>query len=292
MQGQVALITGASSGIGAVTARTLAQRGATVVAVARREALLKQVIEDCRRFSPASFFIAGDLAEQRFAEGIVEQTVSRLGRLDILVNNAAVSKHKHVLHTRVDEAEWVVRVNFLSCVWTTFAAIPAMLRQGGGTIVNVSSFAARVTPPREPLYAASKAAMSSFSEGLWHDLAGTHIHVALVHPGPIDTEIWLKEDEPPSYQGKKYPAQLVADTIVECIEKRRYEVTVPRRNLMLMTARFLRLVFPGILRWGMLKSDPVDSALIEEARRRALAGMRLGEVETHPPSPDTLRQRR
>lgn len=292
MQGKVALITGASSGIGAVTARTFARRGAVVVAVARRETLLREVVEECRRHTPESFYIAGDLSEQRFAEEIVAETLSRQGRLDILINNAAVSKHKHILHTQVEEAEWVMRVNFLSCVWTTFAALPAMLRQGGGTIVNVSSFAARVTPPREPLYAASKAAMSSFTEGLWHDLAGTKIHVALVHPGPIDTEIWLKEDEPPSYQGKKYPAQLVADVIVECIEKRRYEVTVPRRNPMLMTARFLRLVFPGILRWGMLKSDPVEPAIIEEARRRAQAGQRLGENKVITPEHEKLPQAR
>ncbi len=98
-----------------------------------------------------------------------------------------------------------MRVNFLSCVWTTFAAIPPMLRQGGGVIVNVSSFAAKVAPPREGLYAASKAAMNAFSEGLWNDLAGSNIHVALINPGPIDTEIWLKEDEPPAYNGPKYP---------------------------------------------------------------------------------------
>lgn len=279
MEGKVALITGASSGIGAVTAETLARRGVKVVLVARREALLREVTERCQGYAPGSTYLAGDLAERAFAEGIVDETVRRFGRLDILVNNAAISKHKHVLHTKAEEAEFVLRVNFLSSVWTTFAALPVLLRQGSGTIVNVSSFAARVTPPREPLYAASKAAMSSFTEGLWHDLAGTGIHVALVHPGPIDTEIWLKEDEPPSYQGKKYPAQLVADAIVECIEKRRYEITVPRRNPMLLTARFLRLFLPGVLRWGMQKADPVPAELIERARQRAAAGKKLGEAD-------------
>ncbi len=279
MEGKVAVVTGASSGIGAVTAQTLARRGMQVVLVARREQLLQEVLERCRSFTRESFYLAGDLGEQAFAEGIIEETVRRLGRLDVLVNNAAISKHKHVLHTHADEAEVVMRVNFLSCVWTTFAAIPVMLRQGGGTIVNVSSFAARVTPPREPLYAASKAAMSSFTEGLWHDLAGTGIHAALVHPGPIDTEIWLKEDEPPSYQGKKYPAQMVADAIVECIERRRFEITVPQRNPMLMTARFLRLVLPGVLRWGMQKADPVDPGVVERARERALRGKKLGEAD-------------
>src|SRR6266571_6457031 len=130
-----------------------------------------------------------------------------------------------------DEAELVMRVNFLSCVWTTFAAIPPMLRQGGGTIVNVSSFAAKVAPPREAMYAASKAAMNSFSEGLWNDLAGSNIHVAIVNPGPIDTEIWLKEDEPVAYHGKKFPPEIVTAAIFFFNQKPAYEMTIPKRSL-------------------------------------------------------------
>jgi short-subunit dehydrogenase len=276
---KVVLITGASSGIGRVAARMFAERGTNVVAVARRETLLAELMEQCRKYAPGSFYLAGDLSDRSFAEGIVSATVERLGRLDILINNAAISKHKHIYHTRAEEAETVLRVNFLSCVWTTFAAIPVMLQQGHGAIVNVSSFAAKLTPPRESLYAASKAAMSAFTEGLWHDLAGSNIHVALVHPGPIDTEIWLKEDEPPSYSGKKYPPEIVVEAIFECIEKRRYEVTVPRRNPMLVTARFLRLAMPGVLRWGMQRTDPVPREILDRARERARAGKRLGEIE-------------
>src|SRR5581483_2578497 len=107
-------------------------------------------------------------------------------------------------HMSVDEAEAVMRINFLSCVWTTMAAIPHMLRQGGGSVVNVSSFAAKVSPPREPMYAASKAAMNAFTEGVSNALAGSNIHVAGLNPGPIATEIWEKEDEPVAYHGKKY----------------------------------------------------------------------------------------
>ena len=93
-----------------------------------------------------------------------------------------------------------MRVNFLSAVWTTLAAIPPMLAQGGGAIVNVSSFAALIAPPRETIYAASKAALNAWSEGLWHDLHGSGVHVAIVNPGAIETEIWGKLDEPAAYQ--------------------------------------------------------------------------------------------
>ena len=277
-QGKVVLVTGASSGIGYVTAKHLAQRGATIVAVARREELLRKLIEECRPNAPASRYLAGDLGERAFAERVVDETIAEQSRLDVLINNAAVSKHKQIYHTSADEAELVMRVNFLSCVWTTFAAIPHMLRQGGGTIVNISSFAAKVAPPREPLYAASKAAMNAFTEGLWNDLAGSNIHVGLVNPGPIDTEIWLKEDEPVAYDGKKFPPEIVTQAIFDVIEKRIHEVTVPRRSPMLVTARALRLFLPSLLRFGMAKTDPVPDDVIRKARERAEKGKRLGDL--------------
>ncbi|MFN8643047.1 MAG: SDR family NAD(P)-dependent oxidoreductase [Candidatus Binatia bacterium] len=275
---KVVIVTGASSGIGYEAAKAFAQRGAIVVAVARREALLQQLIAECRATSPQSWHLAGDLGEQATAERVVDEAVRRHGRVDVLVNNAAVSKHKHTYHTTAAEADLVMRVNFMSCVWTTYAAIPPMLRQGGGCIVNVSSFAAKVSPPREGLYAASKAAMNAFSEGLWNDLAGSGIHVAIINPGPIDTEIWEKEDEPPAYSGPKYPPKIVVDAIFEAIERRRFELTIPRRHPMLITARILRLLFPGILRRGMAYEEPVPAELLEQARQRAAAGKRLGEV--------------
>jgi short-subunit dehydrogenase len=275
---KVVVVTGASSGIGWVTARAFARRGAIVVGVARREALLEKLVEACRPSSPRSTHLAGDLGERSFAEHVIDETVRRFGRIDVLVNNAAISKHKQIFHMSADEAELVMRVNFLSCVWTTFAAIPHFLNGGGGTIVNVSSFAALVAPPREALYAASKAAMNAFSEGLWNDLDGTGIHVALINPGPIDTEIWLKEDEPPAYDGKKYPPELVSDAIFEAIDERVHEMTIPKRSPMLIAARTLRLLLPSVLRRGMARTEPVPRDVIERARARARRGLRLGDL--------------
>ncbi|MEW6270576.1 MAG: SDR family NAD(P)-dependent oxidoreductase [Thermodesulfobacteriota bacterium] len=276
--GKVVVVTGASSGIGWVTARAFARRGAVVVGVARRGELLEKLVAECRADSPRSSYLQGDLAERSFAEHVIDETVRREGRIDVLVNNAAISKHKHLFHMAADEAEVVMRVNFLSCVWTTLAAIPYMLARDGGTIVNVSSFAAKVAPPREAMYAASKAAMNAFSEGLWNDLAGSGIHVALVNPGPIDTEIWLKEDEPPAYDGRKHPPEIVTDAIFEAIEQRVHEITVPRRSLQLVTARLLRLLAPSVLRRGMARMDPVPDDVIARARERARRGKRLGDL--------------
>jgi short-subunit dehydrogenase len=277
-RGKITLLTGASSGIGYVTARAFARKGTTVVAVARREALLQKLTDECRHDAPQSSYIAADLQQRASAEHIVAETIARHGRLDILVNNAGTSLHKQIYHTSVEDAEHVMAVNFMSSVWTTLATIPHMLNAGGGTIVNVSSFAAKVSPPREAMYAASKAAMSAFSEGLWNDLKGSNIHVALIHPGPIDTEIWEKEQEPSGYHGYKYPPEIVADALFEAIDNKRYEMTIPKRNPALMAARFLRLFLPSVLRFGMSKHEPVPAEVVERARTRAAAGKRLGEV--------------
>jgi short-subunit dehydrogenase len=274
--GRVAIVTGASSGIGWATARAFARRGTSVVAVARREERLRALVDELRRDAPASFHLAGDLGDRDFAEGVVDETAARLGRVDALVNNAAIPVRKLLYRTSVEEAEEAIRVDFLSCLWTTFAAIPVMLRQGGGAIVNVSSFASKVVPTHETLYVAAKCAMNGFSEGLWNDLRGSGIHVALVHPGPIDTEIWEKGDQPNRFRGRKYPPELVADAILDAIDRRIHELVVPRRNFKLMLARLLRLVAPGLVRYGVARMDGVTAGEIEEAREAARAGRRLG----------------
>jgi short-subunit dehydrogenase len=107
--------------------------------------------------------------------------------------------------------------------------------------------------------------MNAFSEGLWHDLAGSGIHVAIVNPGPIDTEIWEKTDEPTAYRGAKHPPELVADAIVDAVLRRRFEVTVPARHPMLVGARALRLLAPGLYRTGMARMDPVPPARFRRA---------------------------
>lgn len=277
LRGRVALVTGASSGIGRATALALARRGCRVVAVARRQALLDAVVAECDRYTPGCRSLAGDLGERDFAEHVVDDTVARDGRLDVLINNAAIPLHKSLYRTSVEEAERTLRVNFLSCLWTTFAAIPPMLVRGEGHIVNVSSFATQVVPTHESVYAASKCAMDGFSQGLWNDLAGSGIFVSLILPGPIDTEIWQKLEEPGHYSGRLHPPELVADAIVDAIRHRRHEVVVPRRSPPLVAARWLRLLLPGVVRRGVQRTDPVDPDSLRRARERAATGLRLGE---------------
>jgi NAD(P)-dependent dehydrogenase (short-subunit alcohol dehydrogenase family) len=278
---KVAVVTGASSGIGRVTALALAREGATVVATARREHLLREVCDSCSEHTADSCYIAGDLGEKAFAEQLIGQTIERFGRIDILVNNAAVPMHRPIYEISTEQAEDVLRINFLSCLWTSFAAIPHMLLQGsasgeGGCIVNVSSFAATVVPTHESIYAASKGAMNGFTRGLWNDLAGSGIHCVLVIPGPIDTEIWDKLEDENAYKGKLYPAQLVADEIVSAIRNKRFEVTVPRRNPQLVTARLFATILPSVVRKGVARMNPVLPRTVRDALDRARRGQRMG----------------
>ncbi len=267
-RGRVAIVTGASSGIGRQVALDLAARGAAVVISARRRALLDEVAAACVAAGGQAEALAGDVAERDFTDRMVARALERFGRLDIVVNNAAISKHKQVYHLTPDEVEYVLRVNFLAAANLTLAALPAMLRRGEGWLVNVSSAAGKLPPPREAVYAASKFALTGFTEGLWLDLAGSGVHAAVLHVGPIDTEIWQKCDEPPAYRGRKLPPSAVSAAVFRAIEGRRHEVWVPG---VLRLAWWFRLVAPSLFRWGSARFDPVPPEVIAAARARARA---------------------
>lgn len=227
--GRVALITGASSGIGEAVAVDLARRGATVVVTARREAELEATAEACRKFAPDSFAVVGDVSSRDDCGRVVRAAQERLGGVDIVVNNAGVSCHKHAADTTVDDVERVMAVNFLGAVSTTMAALPGMLKRGEGSIVSVTSVAGYIPNPKESAYGASKAALSLWTHGLAVDLHGTGVHAGVVSPGPIETEIWDKDETPSSYSGPKFPPRIVADAVARVIDKEIVHLTVPRR---------------------------------------------------------------
>ena len=257
---KIVLITGASSGIGRALAVSMAEAGAIVVAVARRSERLQALLEEIRGYSPASCYLAGDLGQQDFAEAIVEQTIDRFGRIDIIINNAAMPMHKSLSAIKPAEVAHVMQVNFMACVWTTLAAIPHMYRQGSGTLVNVSSFATKVVPTHESIYVASKSAMNGFTRGLWNDLTGSGIHAMLIHPGPIDTEIWSKLQQPGAYAGKLYSAERTAREMLRAIIKQKREVVVPRWSASLIMGQLVNAVAPAIVRASVQRMDPVKFA--------------------------------
>jgi short-subunit dehydrogenase len=265
---RIAVITGASSGIGKQLALDFAARGASLVVAARRAELLEEVAAQCRNHRVEVEVMAGDLAEREFAESVVARAVRRFGRIDFLINNAGIPKHKQFYDVTPEDLETTMRINFMAPAYMTVAALPAMLRQGEGYVINISSGAGKIAPPRETVYAASKFALTGFTEGLWNDLAGSNVHAAVIHVGPIDTEIWSKAaaEAPVRYRGKKYPPSVVSEAVFRCIERRQHEATVPGS----MRAIFvLKSFLPGMFRRGAASWDPVSRQTIDEARRWA-----------------------
>jgi len=225
---RTALITGASSGIGAELARVLAGRGITVALVARRRDRLVEVLDECRRSTPDSQLFVADLAEPGAAPEVVDAAWDALGHVDVLVNNAATPGVRHVSRLAPDEVERVMQVNYLAPVRMTLALLPRMLARGTGTIVNVASLGGRVGIPREAAYCGSKFALCGWSESLALDLWDTPLAVKLILPGAVDTEIWdHPEAEPATYSGPKVPPLEVATGIADAIDSDAFEHYLP-----------------------------------------------------------------
>jgi short-subunit dehydrogenase len=263
---RVVIVTGASSGIGRQVALDFARQGASVVLAARRADRLAEVAAACTEAGGAVEPVTGDVAADGFVEDLSARALARFGRIDVVVNNAGIPKHKQIYDVTAEDVEYTLRVNLIAPARLVVAALPAMLRQREGFLVNVSSVAGKLPPPREAVYAASKFGLTGFTEGLWLDLAGSNVHATVVHVGPIDTEIWQKTDEPTAYRGAKLPPAAVSRAIFRAIERRLPEVWVPGH---LRFAWWFRLLAPGLFRAGAARFDPVPPEVIESARRRA-----------------------
>ena len=227
IRGAVAIVTGASSGIGAATAEELARRGAVVVAVARRQELLDETVKRCREHTPASRAFRADVGDRAACESVVASTLADVGCVDIVVNNAGVSLRRHAAKASVEEIEQVMQINFFGAVYLTMAALPGMLERNRGSIVNVTSVAGYIPNPHESAYGASKAALSLWSHGLAVDLVDSGVHVGVLSPGPIDTEIWEKDEEDAAYDGKLYPPSIVSEGIAKMIDREQVHATIP-----------------------------------------------------------------
>ncbi|HEY8218093.1 MAG TPA: SDR family NAD(P)-dependent oxidoreductase, partial [Acidimicrobiia bacterium] len=169
LNGKRALVTGASAGIGAALAEGFAARGATVGICARRADRLAEVLQRVQAHAPESRSWTIDLADLDGIAGFAKTVEQELGGVDVLVNNAGIPKRRHVTRLSTDECEAVMRINYFSPVRLTLALLPGIIERGGH-IVNISSVAARLGPPIEAAYAASKAAMTAFSECMAVDL--------------------------------------------------------------------------------------------------------------------------
>lgn len=189
LSGKVALVTGASSGIGAATAVALAQEGAAVALVARRQDRLDELARTIADAGGRAEAIALDISEPGVARQAAEQTVARLGGLDILVNNAGVMLLGPVAGADPSDWERMLNLNVLSLMNLTGAALETMKPQRSGHIVNISSVSGRGSGPTSAGYSASKWAVGGFSEGLRQEVRLDNIRVTVIEPGVVATEL-------------------------------------------------------------------------------------------------------
>ena len=230
-QGQRVLVTGASSGIGAALARELASAGATVGICARRAGLLDEVLADCRRHVASCRSWTVDLSIIDGVDEFVSRVEDELGGIDVLINNAAMALSGDAATTPWEQVEHLVRLDYLSPVRMTLAALPGMRARGSGHIVTISSMAARMSTPGEAAYAAAKAALAAYFEALAGELWDTPIGVHLVYPALIDLTPGRDGDDElaiSSDGATAIPAPVCAREIRRQLERGDLELYVPR----------------------------------------------------------------
>ncbi|CAN7233882.1 SDR family NAD(P)-dependent oxidoreductase [Phenylobacterium sp. LjRoot225] len=189
LAGRVALVTGASSGIGEGAALALAAAGAAVAVTARRADRLVDLARRITEAGGTALALPGDAGDEAVAAGVVAQTLERFGRLDILVNSAGIIREGGV--EGADTAEWrqVLEVNLLACLYFCKAALGPMKAQGRGDIINITSLAARQAGGPFGSYGVSKFGLAAITEGLRQEVGGSGIRVCAIEPGATATEV-------------------------------------------------------------------------------------------------------
>jgi len=232
LKGTVALVTGASSGIGAATASVLAARGAAVALAARRKDRLDALAADIRERGGTALVLECDVTDQEQAADAVTRAVADLGRLDTLINNAGVMLLGPVAGAPLSEWQRMVDLNVLGLLYCAHAALPHLLQAAQDAprqvadMVNISSVAGRAARNGNGVYSLTKFGIGAFSESLRQELAGRYVRVSLVEPGATATEL-ASHNRPEilesirSQLGQRMQAEDIADAIG-------YVVTRPR----------------------------------------------------------------
>jgi NADP-dependent 3-hydroxy acid dehydrogenase YdfG len=211
LTGKVAVITGASSGIGEATAIALAAQGASIVVAARREDRLKSLAKRITDQGGKALTIVADVADEAHANEIIHKAHQEFGRVDILINNAGVMLLGLIDGANTEDWRRMINVNVLGMLYTTHAALPIMKQQKSGHIVNISSVAGRQARVGAGVYNVTKWGVGAFSEALRQEVTSYNIRVTIVEPGAVATELmehvtdqkakqqqseWLKQIEP------------------------------------------------------------------------------------------------
>jgi short-subunit dehydrogenase len=225
MLNKVAIVTGASSGIGRATALALAGEGAHVALAARSASALHEVAQAIRALGQEALAVPTDVIRPDQVERLVTETLAHWKRVDILVANAGAYVRCPIPDLTVAEVERSMAVNFYGALYAILAVLPHMLSQKSGHLVLVSSMDAKKGIPLDAPYVAAKFALAGFGEVLRQELHGSGVHVTTVFPGRVDTPMIATLQVP--WISAKIPPETVARAIVRAIHRRQPEVIVP-----------------------------------------------------------------
>ena len=225
-QGSVALVTGASRGIGAAVVRAAAKRGAQVGLISRSEDELRALLDE---IGGRGAVAAADVAERDQIERAIAQLEAALGPPDILVNNAGIGAWGSFVDTEVHTFEKLMRVNYLGTIYPMKAVLPGMVARGRGHIVNVASIAGRIGAPFESAYSATKFAVAGLSEAVAIEVATRGVGISIVNPGPVETEFFAARGHPYTRKTPKpVSAERVARDVITVVERDKLETFIPR----------------------------------------------------------------
>ena len=227
IRGKVAIVTGASSGLGESTARHLAARGAKVVLAARRTDRLDAVVAEIRAAGGEAIAVVTDVAQRADLERLAAASVDAFGRIDVLVNNAGVMPLSPIDKLKVDEWDRTIDINIKGVLYGIAAVLPRMKAQGSGHIVNIASIAGmKVFTPIGTVYSATKYAVRAISEGLRVEVGNSGVRVTIVSPGAVESELKLHTTDADAaagvnafYEANQIPADSVARAIVYAVEQ-------------------------------------------------------------------------
>jgi short-subunit dehydrogenase len=235
IEGKVAIVTGASSGIGLAVARTFVRAGARVALVARTRSKLEEIASELG--AAAAFPL--DVSDSEALASLPSKVVERFGRLDILVNNAGLNHRGPMLEHSPQALADVIATNLVAPIYLTRVAVPKMGR--GGVIVNVASLAGMVPVPDEAAYCASKAGLRAFTRAVGDELRDSGISACLVSPGPVDTGFFGDVEHVPDlvFSQPMRTAEQIAEAVMACVETGKGEVAVPALSGKLATMGYL-----------------------------------------------------
>ena len=251
LRGAVAVVTGASAGIGRSTAKALAREGAIVVVSARREDRLQELVESILSAGGQASPVACDVSDREQVKALAQRVQELHGRCDILVNNAGVPGGGPFPELSWEQIERIVTTNYVGLLAVTKEFLPMMLSRGRGHIVNVASLAGRFAVPGSSVYSSTKHAVVAFSEALHYELAPQGIRVTAVNPGLVETEGFPHRDAVGKGRRVMKPER-IADLIVNVIRSGKApEVSIPRS---LAAMQIVRMIAPPLYRFGLQRA--------------------------------------